>query len=211
MMRNYFKHIIFDFDGTIANSMRLAIDLFNQTAPKYKFKTINEQSFEYLYELSIMEKCKALNVSLACIPRAAIDLQRSYSRQVGDIPIIAGMREVILALDQLGYTLSIISSNAGENIKKFLINNDINIFDHIYSGRNPFGKDKTIGSFIKKNNIQKGDVVYIGDEVRDIVACRANNIKIIAVTWGGYDSLKMLRKASPDFLVNDPGEIISII
>jgi phosphoglycolate phosphatase len=211
MMNDSFRHIIFDFDGTIADSMKLSIELFNQAAQKYKFKPISEESIEHLYKLSILDKCKALNVSLTSIPRASMEINRSYNRLISLIPLIKGIKEVILDLKQRGYTLSIISSNAGDNIKKFLAANNIDVFDHIYSAKNLFGKDKAISSFIKKNRIKKEEAVYIGDEIRDVVACKANNIKVIAVAWGGFESLDMLTKADPDFLVNDPAEIFAII
>ena len=211
MMKDTFKHIIFDFDGTIADSMKLSIELFNQAAHKYNFKTINEESFENLYKLSILEKCKALNVSLTSIPRASMEINRSYNRLIGLIPLIKGIKEVILDLKQRGYTLSIISSNAGDNIKKFLAINNIDVFDHIYSAKNLFGKDKAISSFIKKNRIIREEAVYIGDEIRDVAACKANNIKVIAVAWGGFESLDMLTKAGADFMVSDPSEIFAII
>jgi len=211
MMKDTFKHIIFDFDGTIADSMKLSIELFNQAAHKYNFKTINEESFENLYKLSILEKCKALNVSLTSIPRASMEITRSYNRLISFIPLIKGIKEVILDLKQRGYTLSIISSNAGDNIKKFLAINNIDVFDHIYSAKNLFGKDKAISSFIKKNRIKREEAVYIGDEIRDVAACKANNIKVIAVAWGGFESLDMLTKAGADFMVSDPSEIFAII
>jgi phosphoglycolate phosphatase len=211
MREDTIQHVIFDFDGTIADSMDLAVELFNQAAHKYKFNFIKEEAYEYLSGLSILEKCKALNVSLAYIPRVGLEITRSYNRSISAIPIFDGMKEVILALKQSGYKLSIISSNASDNIKKFLINNDLDVFDYIYSANNLFGKDKTINSFIKKNNLKKEELVYIGDEFRDIVACNANHIKVIAVTWGGYDSLDMLKSANPDYIVNKPSEIIDII
>lgn len=211
MKKDTIKHVIFDFDGTIADSMKLAVELFNQAAHKYKFNPISEESFEYLYGLSILDKCKALNVSLAHIPRASMEINRSYNRSISSIPLINGMKEVILALKQSGYVLSIISSNTSDNIRRFLINNDLDVFDFIYSANNLFGKDKAISSFIKKNNLKKEELVYVGDEIRDIAACKANNIRVIAVNWGGYDSLDMIKNAKPDYIVNKPSEIIGII
>jgi len=211
MKEDTIQHVIFDFDGTIADSMNLAVELFNQAAHKYKFNIITEEAYEYLSGLSLLEKCRALNVSLAYIPRAGVEITRNYYRSISAIPLFDGMKEVIVALKQSGYTLSIISSNAGDNIRKFLINNDLDVFDYIYSANNLFGKDKTINSFIKKNHLKKEELVYIGDELRDIVACKANHIKVIAVTWGGFDSLDMLKSANPDYIVNKPSEIIEII
>lgn len=205
------KHVIFDFDGTIADSMLFSVQIFNQSALKYKVNMIKEEDYDYLRSLSLLDKFKFLNISLVLVPRLGMELTKSYNQSVKSIHLFDGMKDVILALKRGGYTLSIISSNSSDSIRRFLINNNINIFDFIYSAKNIFGKDKTINSFIKKNNLQKEELIYIGDEVRDIEACKANHIKIIAVTWGGFDTIETISSAKPDYIVNEPSKILEKI
>lgn len=211
MKENNIQHVIFDFDGTIADSIFFGVQLFNQSAQKYKINMIKEEDYEYLRGLSLLEKFKFLNISLVLIPRLGMELTKSYNSSVNSIHLFNGMKEVILALKQGGYTLSIISSNSSDNIRRFLVNNNLDVFDFIYSAKNIFGKDKTIHSFIKKNRLNQEKLIYIGDEIRDIIACKANSIKVIAVTWGGFESVDMLKKANPDYIVNKPSEILEII
>jgi phosphoglycolate phosphatase len=52
--------------------------------------------------------------------------------------------------------------------------------------------------------------LYVGDEVRDIQACKKSFVKIIAVTWG-FDIPDVLKSHNPDFLVSTPKEILDII
>lgn len=84
-------------------------------------------------------------------------------------------------------------------IKEVLQNNDLDIF----------GKHTVINSFIKKHNLNKKDVLYIGDELRDIEACKKSKIKIISVTWG-FDSCDLLLSGNPDFVAKTPTDIIEI-
>ena len=49
-----------------------------------------------------------------------------------------------------------------------------------------------------------GETLYIGDEVRDIDACRKTGIRIISVTWG-FNSKEALCRKNPDFLVDSAG------
>jgi phosphoglycolate phosphatase len=58
--------------------------------------------------------------------------------------------------------------------------------------------------------MQKNDVVYIGDEYRDILACKKSKIKIISVTWG-FDSRDLLVSGNPDFIVDSPVELLNVI
>jgi hypothetical protein len=68
------KHVIFDFDGTIVDSISLSIELFNELAIKYKFNKIVNDELEYLRSLSFMERCRAVKVPLYRIPMLGIEI-----------------------------------------------------------------------------------------------------------------------------------------
>lgn len=204
------RHVIFDFDGTIADSFNLGLKLINQLAEKHNFRPVYEADIDRLRNLSMLERLKALNISLYQIPRIAQDIFHIYSKSLKSVPLFEGMEEVILELKQKGMTMSIVSSNSSENIRKFLIDNNLNVFDHIYCAKNIFGKDKTIASLIRKLNLKRSELIYVGDEYRDIAACHSNHIKVIAVTWG-YDNLRTLAAARPDYIVDQPSQLVPVI
>lgn len=204
------KHIIFDFDGTIADSKDSAVRLLNELAEKHKYQKINKEKLEYLRTLSFVDRCKAINLPLYKIPILKLELTKNYRKIINNLEVIKNIDKIILKLKEAGYGVSIISSNSVDNINLFLNNNNIKIFDNIYSSNNLFGKDKTLSNFLNKYNLNKNEVIYIGDEYRDIVACKRTGIKIIAVAWG-YDSMELLLKAIPDFFARKPSEIIDII
>jgi phosphoglycolate phosphatase len=62
----------------------------------------------------------------------------------------------------------------------------------------------------KKHQIHHSEVIYVGDEDRDIIAAKKAKIKNIAVSWG-YNSKNKLRQLNPDFLVNSPKEMVSYL
>ncbi|MBF7082207.1 HAD-IA family hydrolase [Desulfallas sp. Bu1-1] len=204
------KHVIWDFDGTIVDSRYLAVKLLNELAEKYKFHKIKESEYEYMRSLSILERCKVIGVPLYMIPILAVELKRNYQKSIGSLNTFKGVKDTIRKLKEKGFGLSIISSNSTGNISDFLKKNNIDIFDGIYSSSNFLGKEKAIQMFLRKNNLKREEVVYIGDECRDIVACQKNNVRIIAVPWG-YDSKNLLIKAKPDFIVSNPQEIVNLI
>lgn len=205
-----FKHVIFDFDGTLVDSKDLAVEIFNQLADKYKLGKIKEEEVEHLRTLSVMEKCKFMGVPLYLIPVLTMEVMKNYHKCIGSLRTFKGINDVIFQLKEQDLRLSIISSNSKKNVEQFLKNNDIDVFDNIYCLSSLFGKDKAIGSFIKRYNLKKEELVYVGDEHRDVISCKANCVKVIAVLWG-YDSLELLTKAGPDFMVKNPSEIISLV
>jgi len=204
------RHVIFDFDGTIVDSLDVAVQLINQAAEKYNFQPIKSEDLEKLRRMPMLERFKAFNVSPYHIPRIGLEITRNYAKSLSSIKIFDGMREVILTLKERGLTLSIISSNSNQNIRRFLAENKLDVFDHIYCSKNLFGKERTIGSLIKKLNLNRNELIYVGDEHRDIMACQANRIKVIAVTWG-LDTVETLEEAQPSFLARKPSDILDII
>ncbi|WP_425343062.1 HAD hydrolase-like protein [Priestia megaterium] len=85
-------------------------------------------------------------------------------------------------------------------MRKFLELNKMDYFEEILTSHRFFGRHVTLNNYIKKTKTPNKDIIFVGDEHRDIVACKKSNIKIISVTWG-YDFEVLLNEANPDFIV----------
>jgi phosphoglycolate phosphatase len=204
------KYIAFDFDGTIVSSMALGVQLYNEIAEKYNYRKIQEEELHVIHKLSIPERLKMFNLPLYKIPKIIVEFKKNYNQHVGSLRAIEGMKQVIFRLKEEGYTLGIISSNSVPNIEKFLAKNQFDVFDQVYSSRGLFGKQSTINNVIKKLRIKKEDMIYIGDEVRDINACKKAGVKMIAVSWG-FDSRELLEEQNPDYIADKPADITEIM
>jgi len=204
------KTIIFDFDGTIADTLPLIIEFFNQNAEKFGFKKLGPSEVEGLRNKTVLEIIKEFKISLFRLPFIAKKLRDDLRKKIRDTKLIPEIKEVFFKLKKKGFKIGILSSNSKENIKKFLKANDLLIFEFIYSESNIFGKGNALKSLLKKLKLNSKEVVYIGDEVRDIEACKKNGVKIISVTWG-FNKKEVLLKNKPDYLINKPEEILKIV
>jgi phosphoglycolate phosphatase len=204
------KDIILDFDGTIADSHKIIVPIFNRLADKYGLGKITEDELLFLKGLSIKERCKKFSIPLYKLPQMGLDVKKAYKDYIDYLQPVDGMVELIHHLRDMGYGLSILSSNSSDNIKRFLINYDIDIFDRIYSSASLFGKHFAILRFLHRYNLDKDAVLYIGDEHRDIASCKLVPVRIAAVSWG-YDSPALLLKGDPDFIANNPLDILKFI
>ena len=54
------------------------------------------------------------------------------------------------------------------------------------------------------------DVLYVGDETRDIEAAREAGLAMTAVTWG-YNSEQALSALGPQHIVRSPGELLELM
>lgn len=204
------RYIIFDFDGTLVDSENIVIDVCNTLADKHKFKKIIKEDIDYLKGLSVIEKCKFLNVPVYKLPFWAVDFYSLFKSAIDKLNLFDGMQEVLEELNNRGYKLAIISSNSEQIIREFLERNNINYFNKIYCSNNLFGKDKIIKSFLDKYNIKKSSAVYVGDEHRDIIACKKNNLRVIWVQWG-FDKYEIIKPENPDYIAKTPEDILDIM
>jgi phosphoglycolate phosphatase len=204
------KYVVFDFDGTIVDSKELGFHLLNDLSDKYRFNKISRSELDSLTKLPIKDRLKILNIPFYKVPSMVLDLKKNYKTIIQTIKPFDGIKEVVVSLKEQGIQSIIISSNTVQNITEFLIANDLNIFDNIYSQKNIFGKHRSIQGLLRYLNIKNKDIIYIGDELRDIVACKRVNVQIISVTWG-IDSFELLQKACPDYIVHQPIEILEVI
>ncbi|WP_078546698.1 HAD hydrolase-like protein [Litchfieldia alkalitelluris] len=204
------KYIIFDFDGTIADSKKAFVASWNSLADTHKFSKIKDSQLDELKKLSIKERGKLLNFPLYKLPIVLPQFYKSYRNSMHEITLFNGIRELLYQLECKGYNTAIISSNSKDNISTFLKQNQIENVTTILCSSSIFGKDKLINKFLKENNLTSNEVIYVGDEHRDIVACKKTGVKIIWVGWG-YDSIEVVQQANPDYKVNAPKEILEIV
>jgi len=204
------KNVIFDFDGTLVDSSYAIEKLFQYFKQKYKRNDMDKEQFRKINTLPLKQKIKKMGIPLYKLPAISREAKRVYSSYIGKIKIIEGIPDLLLKLVQLGLELSILSSNSVRNINHFLKINKINCFSGIYSAPNMLKKNEDIIKLLKKKKLAKENILYIGDELHDVVACKRIQIKVAAVTWG-LDSIDSLKDGKPDLICQTPMEIYDYI
>lgn len=202
--------VIFDLDGTLINSLDIFIKVGNQIAEKYGYPPFSEERIKELMMLPMKKRIEILKIPKFKLPKLGIEALNIFKEYVAEVEPIIGVREMLECLHKHGYRLSIVSSNSLDNINAFLEKNQLKLFDNIQSSRGLFDKHVTIKKLISKMGAKKDEVIYVGDECRDVEACKKVGIKVISVLWG-FDSKDLLEKEAPDFIVSNPNELPEII
>jgi HAD superfamily hydrolase (TIGR01549 family) len=202
------KVIIFDFDGTIADSFEAVWKISNKLAAEFGFPVTQADEISQLKNLSSKEIVKQSKLSPFKIPFLVRRLRKELRRELPHLQTFPGMEAVLRSLKQQGNRLGIVTSNSRENVEAFLIaQNLLDIFDFVESGLALFGKDQVIRRVAKQQRLNLANLIYVGDETRDIEAARKLGIPIISVTWG-FNSSQALAAENPDFLIHQPEELL---
>ena len=197
------KYIVFDFDGTLADTFDV-------------FKTIATTEYgEYDFDLELFkskgakEMLKQLDIPRWKIPGMILNVT-SKLRSSNDIKLFPGIIDLLNTLKK-DYKIGVVSSNSQEIINGTLKEYNIeHLFEFVYSESSLFGKHLVLERMCRKHNIDRADVIYVGDEDRDIVAAKKAKIKTIAVTWG-FNSKEKLSRENPDYLVDSPMQILKAL
>lgn len=205
------KTIIFDFDGTIANTFDPIIDIYNSIAPKYNCKIVTPQERIQIKDQRPQDAFKSFNVTRFKIPFIVYEVRRILRQEIKDTPPYEGILEALIVIKNAGFRLGIMTSNSKKNVALFLKENEIDtLFDFIYSGRNLFNKADVLRKLLRKENLEKNNCFYIGDETRDIEATQKIGLPIISVSWG-FNSEEALQKLHPIAIAHTPKDLVDAL
>jgi phosphoglycolate phosphatase len=205
------KVVLFDFDGTIADTYQAIANITNQLSTEFGYKALNPEELLLIKNLSSREIVKRSEISIFKLPFLVRRVRTELSKEIAELTPITGISQVLFELKNRGYVLGIVTSNIKENVEVFLAKNQLNsLFTYIYSSTGIFGKHRVISQLIKDHKLNSSDTIYVGDETRDIRSARKINIGIVAVAWG-FNSAEILHEYQADYLIYQPQELLNAI
>lgn len=202
------KHVIFDFDGTLVDSLPVVIKIFHQVVPDFP---LPESELSKLREMPPREILKYSGIPYWRLPKLMIQGKRLLGQHLSELKVFPGIHQVIERLHKAGYQISVVSSNSEDNIRKVLKREGIEqYFAGVYGNVGLFTKTRAFKVVLRDQQATATEAIYVGDEVRDIEAAHKGNIPIISVTWG-YNGEAILKKYQPTYLAHTPSELLKII
>lgn len=204
------KMIVFDFDGTIADTLPAALKIANGYLKKLGYKSISRKELTDLRNMSPFQILKTFKFPIWKLPGLVKKIQGDLYKEIDSITLFPGMEKTLLDLSLAQYRLGIITSNRQETVDAFLRKNRLTYFEMIMCEPSLLEKPRYIHKFLKEQNLKPEEILYIGDEIRDIEASRENGVKIISVTWG-FNEEASLKKNNPDYLVRTPEELFTLL
>ena len=209
--------IIFDFDGTIADTVPVIIDIFHKVERRKTRLTKDEELLVRAAALlqvkmkTIIRDAIRIGIPLWRLPFIFAISQAILSRRMHEVKAFPGMKQLIAELHAEGNMLFIVSANTPSNIKKFLKNEGLSpYFTKVYGSVRSSRKAKIIARIAKKHNAHSGNVFYIGDESRDIHAAQAAGVGSIGVRWG-YNDEAQLRASEPQAIATKASDIATLL
>lgn len=199
--------IIFDFDGTLADSFSLALEIAYELTG---IAHLSEAAVAQLRTMPLMKAVKELHIPITRLPGLILHGRQKMSERIHEVRPFAGIPEALHTLHAGGYHMLVISSNSEQNVRAFLRANDLEkYFDGVYGGVGIFDKAAALRKVLRRNRLQPAACYYVGDESRDADAANRVGVRSVAVTWG-YQAASALREHRPFALVDRPVELLEL-
>ena len=206
-----YKTLVFDFDGTIADTLGETRRIFNRIAPDYGIREVAEHELDGLRHLSLKDLLNHLDIPKRRVPALIARGTGMMRGNITELQLITGMREVLIELRRHVRSFGILTSNATANVDLFLRTHGLrDQFDFISSTSKLTGKAKHLKAIRKTFSLRPEELLYIGDELRDVKASQKAGIPIAAVTWG-FNSREALMAAAPDYLFDRPEDFLRLL
>lgn len=202
------RYILFDFDGTLADTYPVVLEILNELAPEYGMKELQVAEYQKLRHMHMFEAVRYLDVPWYKLPFLLNRVRSELYTKLDMVSLFPGIQEVLPRLKETGYEMGIVTANTKKNVDYFLYLHQLTDFFHFTRPTSfIFGKTYSMKDVCRSYNLNPEQTWYIGDEVRDVEAAKDCGMRNIAVSWGVNDR-SLLEEAKPDVLIDEPMEIL---
>lgn len=198
--------VIFDFDGTIVDSLPAVIRVIERVM---RVRTpLTAAEIAQLQNKSMFQIARAMRVPYWKLAVLAVWGRRMVAAHMDSVRVHPGMETAIAALHQEGRALYVVSTNRADNVKAYVRAHGLEqYFTGIYGSAWRLGKRLAYRQLMRREGLQAGATWSVGDEPGDVRAARYNRVRSIAVTWGFSDRLR-LSKQAPTVVTDAPADIV---
>jgi phosphoglycolate phosphatase len=204
-----YRLIVWDFDGTLANTMALALATYNDLAARHGFRPVDDPAA--VRGMTTRAFLRQHGISLLRLPLLMREYWAVTRQHMPLVRVFDGLPEVLARLMASGVRQGVLSSNSAANIRACLSANGVEEhFDFVIGYPRLFGKGRTIRRLLKKDGIEPARFLYIGDEVRDVEAAKEAGVAVGAAGWG-FHTMDQLSSAAPTYLWSAPAEVLSTL
>jgi len=192
------KGVIFDLDGTLADTLPLCIKSFQLAFDEVT--GIKHSESEIVKYFGQTEEGIVKSIAPDNWQKCLDAYVRIYQENHHYCPdIFDGIREILDFLKENHYKTAMVT---GKGIHSVFITLDYfkirNYFEYIETGSiEGVIKDKCIAKILNNWQIPANQAIYVGDQPSDIIHSKQAGVLSVAVTWASTTNSKLLKKENP--------------
>ncbi|MBE6398587.1 MAG: HAD family hydrolase [Lentisphaerae bacterium] len=194
------KHVAFDFDGTLADSVDFCLYVFDAVFKKYMGDQAPER--EAIYQCFGMNEPGVIrNFVGSNLPEAEEEfyrLHRQWHLQMCP-DLFPGCRKLLDYLRERNIPVSIVTGRSETtcqiSVEVLQLQGIFTDFQYGAAQRND--KSAQLQLLMDKYDLSADEILYVGDAVSDAEACHAAGVKCLSAAWAKSARIAELEKINP--------------
>ena len=184
-----YKHIIWDWNGTLLDDRWLCVEGINNALDKRGLEMITEQTYKDIFSFPVKDYYKKLGFDFSEEPFeiAGDEFVIYYEKNFNRTKLHSKCRSIIKNVFSAGITQSILSAGKHEFLLEWVKAHNLqNFFIKILGIDNQYATGKTeLGmSLIESLTYKNNEVVLIGDTIHDSDVAKSMNIDCLLIDQG---------------------------
>lgn len=196
MVENY-KHIIWDWNGTIFNDVNMGIDIINQLLIPRGLKTLTVDVYKKVFTIPVKDYYANLGFDFSKEPFEIVGKywMDEYERRKFECGLYNGVEKLMNKIQNLGIGQSILSAYSQHTLEEMVDHFNLRkYFTHIVGLDNIYAASKMhLGKdLMKRLGNGKGETLVIGDTLHDFEVASEIGADCVLVANGHQDKNRLL-------------------
>lgn len=198
LLQNY-KHIIWDWNGTILNDIDMSIDIVNELLVEKRLDKVEVNTYREIFDIPVENYYKTLGFDFAEESFRDIGKRWMYqyeSRKYNEARLNTYAKELIEEIHKSGISQSVLSAYPQDTLEELVSHfNLTGYFDYLVGASDIYAHGKLDEGKHLMNMLQldKGEAVLIGDTIHDYEVAKAIGADVI-LTAEGHQSFERLSR-----------------
>jgi len=205
-----YKLVMFDFDGTLADSFEWFIGTINMVAEQYDFKPLDLNRIDEIRSYGPRQLMAVTELPWWKLPLVTREMRRLMATRIDEIAQFRGVNELFTCLRRENTEIAIVTSNARKNVVRVLGPENTSHVGYFGCGASLFGKKTKVRSVLNASRLSIDEALYVGDDIRDAEMAASAGMDFVGVSWG-YTKPEILQRHSRFPLLKEMNDLLSVI
>lgn len=203
------KMIIFDFDGTLADTRELMLRIIKKHLLSFEI-SLTKDLIRFFGNTPLDHYLTLAGLPADLVRSVCAGIHDDFSKEYHKIKPCKNL----MSIKGIKTKKIILTNNVTFFVEKALNFLNANFFEKVYGADkfSPHGKAWMIDKLRRKNKLEKNEVIYVGDKDVDVEVARASGVySIIVSNKSSWSPRKAVLLKKPDYLLTDLSKISEVV
>ncbi|HPG38698.1 MAG TPA: HAD hydrolase-like protein [bacterium] len=186
-----YKHVLWDWNGTLLDDMWLCVDVINELLGKYGKPKLSYGDYQQHFDFPVRDYYERIGFEFDKVPFEVVGTEyiNNYYRRWHECTLHKDVKYVLGAIQKAGFTQSILSAADVKmlyaGVELFGLQgyfNELTGLNHHYAD----GKIGIAREYMQRQSLKPQQFLYIGDTTHDCQVAREIGVDVVLFTNGHH-------------------------